>query len=45
MNAAYRKEQIVSMRFDSMEYDDMNAKQMFETVKAKLCDGGRTYFF
>ncbi|MEI3503037.1 MAG: AAA family ATPase [Anaerovoracaceae bacterium] len=30
---------------DSMEYDDMNAKQMFETVKAKLCDGGRTYFF
>ena len=39
------KEQIVSMRFDSMEYDDMNAKQMFETVKAKLCDGGRTYFF
>ena len=39
------KEQIVSMRFDSMEYDDMNAKQMFETVKARLCDGGRTYFF
>ncbi|MCI6820396.1 MAG: ATP-binding protein [Clostridiales bacterium] len=39
------KEQIVSMRFDSMEYDDMNAKQMFETVKAKLCDGGRNYFF
>ena len=39
------KDQIVSMRFDSMEYDDMNAKQMFETVKAKLCDGGRTYFF
>lgn len=39
------KEQIVSMRFDSMEYDDVNAKQMFETVKAKLCDGGRTYFF
>lgn len=39
------KDQIVSMRFDSMEYDDMNAKQMFETVKAKLCDGRRTYFF
>lgn len=39
------EEQIVSMRFDSMEYDDMNAKQMFETVKAKLCDGSRTYFF
>lgn len=39
------KDQIVSMRFDSMEYDDMNAKQMFEAVKAKLCDGRRTYFF
>lgn len=39
------KENIISMRFDSMEYEDMTAKQMFETIKAGLCDQGRTYLF
>ena len=39
------KENIISMRFDSMEYEDMTAKQMFETVKAGLSDQGRTYLF
>ena len=39
------KEQIVSMRFDSMEYDDMTAKQMFDTVKAKLHTTQKTYLF
>lgn len=39
------KENIISMRFDSMEYEDMTAKQMFETIKAGLSDQGRTYFF
>ena len=29
------KEQIVNYRFDSMEYDDMNAKQMYEELKSK----------
>lgn len=36
---------IVAMRFDSMEYEDMTAKQMFEAVKAKLCKNKKTYFF
>lgn len=39
------KENIISMRFDSMEYEDMTAKQMFEMIKAGLCDQGRTYLF
>ncbi len=39
------KENIISMRFDSMEYEDMTAKQMFETIKAGLSDQGRTYLF
>lgn len=39
------KENIISIRFDSMEYEDMTAKQMFETIKAGLSDQGRTYLF
>ena len=39
------KENIISMRFDSMEYEDMTAKQVFETIKAGLSDQGRTYLF
>lgn len=38
-------DQIVSMRFDSMEYEDMTAKQMFEAVKAKLSENKETYVF
>ncbi|MGE9881342.1 ATP-binding protein [Blautia obeum] len=38
-------DQIVFMRFDSMEYEDMTAKQMFEAVKAKLSENKKTYFF
>ena len=29
-------ERIVSMRFDSMDYEDMTAKDMFKDVKEKL---------
>ena len=36
---------IVSYRFDSMEYEDMTAKQMYTELKGKLCQNGRTYFF
>ena len=36
---------IVSYRFDSMEYEDMTAKQMYAELKGKLCPDGRTYFF
>ena len=38
-------DQIVSMRFDSMEYEDVTAKQMFEAVKAKLSKNKKTYVF
>lgn len=36
---------IISYRFDSMEYEDMTAKQMYAELKGKLCLDGRTYFF
>lgn len=38
-------DQIVSMRFDSMEYEDMTANQMFADVKAKLSENKKTYLF
>lgn len=38
-------EKIVSYRFDSMEYEDMTAKQMFIELKKRLSKDGRTYFF
>lgn len=36
---------IVSYRFDSMEYEDMTAKQMYAELKAHICPDGKTYFF
>lgn len=39
------EEQIVSYRFDSMEYEDMTAKQMYQELKSRLYLNGRTYFF
>ncbi len=39
------KECIVSYRFDSMEYDALTAKQMFEELKGRLQSGRKTYFF
>lgn len=38
-------EQMVSYRFDSMEYEDMTAKQMYQELKGRLCPNGRTYLF
>lgn len=38
-------ERIVSYRFDSMEYEDMTAKQMYKELKGKLSEQGKTYFF
>lgn len=38
-------ERIVSYRFDSMEYEDMTAKQMYQELKSRLCPNGKTYFF
>lgn len=40
-----RKEQIVSYRFDSMEYADMTAKEMYAELKSHLCSDGKTYLF
>lgn len=39
------KKRILSYRFDSMEYDDMTAKQMYMEIKSKLSTEGRTYLF
>lgn len=36
---------IVSYRFDSMEYEEMTAKQMFTELKDRILDKGKTYFF
>ena len=37
--------QIVSYRFDSMEYDDMTAKEMYTELKGRLCQGKKNIFF
>ena len=42
---AISADQIVFMRFDSMEYEDMTAKQVFEAVKLKLSENKKTYLF
>ena len=39
------KEQIVNYRFDSMEYEDMTAKEMYAELKGRLYKNGKTYFF
>lgn len=38
-------EQIVSYRFDSMEYEGMTAREMYSELKAHLYPSGRTYLF
>lgn len=38
-------DRIVSYRFDSMEYEDLTAKQMFAEIKSKLSPHGKTYLF
>lgn len=38
-------EQIVSYHFDSMEYEDMTARQMYAELKGRLSPNGKTYFF
>lgn len=39
------EERIVSCRYDSMEYEDMTAKQMYEQLKGRLLPGEKTYLF
>lgn len=38
-------ERIISMRFDSMEYEDMTAKEMYAALKERIRPEGRTYIF
>ena len=38
-------DRIVSCRYDSMEYEDMTAKQMYAHLKERLSPGGKTYLF
>ncbi|MCM1233645.1 MAG: ATP-binding protein, partial [Ruminococcus flavefaciens] len=38
-------DRIVSCRYDSMEYEDMTAKQMYADLKGRLSSKGRTYLF
>lgn len=39
------KDRMLSYRFDSMEYDEMTAKQMYEEIRGRLSSYGRTYLF
>ena len=39
------EDRIISRRYDSMEYEDMTAKQMYAELKERLSPGGKTYLF
>ena len=39
------EERIVGFRFDSMEYEGMTAKHLFEKLKSRVCAKEKTYFF
>lgn len=39
------EDRIISCRFDSMEYEDMTAKQIYTLLKEKLSLAGKTYLF
>ncbi len=38
-------ERIISCHYDSMEYEDMTAKQMYIHLKKQLSSKGKTYLF
>ena len=38
-------ERIISIRFDSMEYEGMTAKQLYEMLKSKISENEKTYLF
>lgn len=44
-NRSIPEERIVSYRFDSLEYEDMTAKQMYLELKNRISPDGRTYIF
>lgn len=39
------EDRIMSCRYDSMEYEDMTAKQMYTQLKERLSEEGKTYLF
>ena len=39
------EEHIINCRYDSMEFEDMTAKQMYAQLKGRLCPNGKTYLF
>lgn len=39
------EDRIISFRFDSMEYQDMTSKQMYEMLKFKLSSENKSYLF
>ena len=39
------EERIINCRYDSMEFEDMTAKQMYAQLKGRLCQNGKTYLF
>ena len=39
------EDRFISCRFDSMEYEDMTAKQIYTLLKEKLSPAGKTYLF
>lgn len=39
------EDRIISCRFDSMEYEDMTAKQIYTLLKEQLSPTGKTYLF
>lgn len=39
------KERIISYRFDSMEYEDMTAKELYKELKSRISDKEKTYIF
>ena len=38
-------EQILSYRFDSMEYEDMTSKELYQELKTKILNNKKTYLF
>lgn len=39
------EDQIISCRFDSMEYNDMTSKEIYDTLKSRLLSDRKTYVF
>ena len=45
INKGISKDRILSYRFDSMEYEDITAKELFNDIKSKLHENETTYIF